>query len=84
MDTQDKPDLLAPCFAALRSELAGLDTPRCVEKELMQPDNIFVMDWASREYIRRPLVGLVDSERKAFLFLLPTAQQERHYRTPVG
>ena len=36
MDNQDKPDLLAPCFAALRSELAGLDTPRCVEKELMQ------------------------------------------------
>lgn len=36
MDTQDKPDRLAPCFAALRSELAGLDTPRCVEKELMQ------------------------------------------------
>jgi hypothetical protein len=29
-------DNLAPCFAALRSELAGLDTPRCVEKELMQ------------------------------------------------
>ena len=36
MDTQDKPDALSPCFAALRSELAGLDTPRCVEKELMQ------------------------------------------------
>ena len=37
MDTIDKHDpALAPCFAALRSELAGLDTPRCVEKELMQ------------------------------------------------
>ncbi|OQN97189.1 Methylthioribulose-1-phosphate dehydratase [Cryoendolithus antarcticus] len=29
--------------------------PSGVEKELMQPDNIFVMDYASREYIRRPL-----------------------------
>ncbi|MCD2517188.1 hypothetical protein LQ564_12810 [Massilia sp. G4R7] len=37
MDTKDNiPDPLAPCFAALRDELAGLDTPRCVEKELMQ------------------------------------------------
>ena len=40
MDTKDKPDAsgpdLAPCFAALRGELAGLDTPRCVEKELLQ------------------------------------------------
>lgn len=37
MDTTDKPDAtLAPCFAALRGELAGLDAPRCVEKELMQ------------------------------------------------
>lgn len=36
MDIQDNPDTLAPCFAALRSELAGLDAPRCVEKELMQ------------------------------------------------
>ena len=42
--------------------------PSGVEKELMQPDNIFVMDWASKEYIRRPLVGLVDLE-KAFLSL---------------
>lgn len=31
--------------------------PSGVEKELMQPENIFVMDWASKEYIRRPLVG---------------------------
>jgi hypothetical protein len=31
--------------------------PSGVEKELMQPDNIFVMDYASKEYIRRPLVG---------------------------
>jgi hypothetical protein len=36
MDTKDKQDELAPCFAALRSELAGIDTPRCVEKELLQ------------------------------------------------
>jgi len=36
MDTKDKQDDLAPCFAALRSELAGIDTPRCVEKELLQ------------------------------------------------
>ncbi|MGI4719692.1 MAG: hypothetical protein ACRYGO_06655 [Janthinobacterium lividum] len=36
MDIQDKPDRLAPCLAALREELAGIDTPRCVEKELMQ------------------------------------------------
>ena len=37
MDTTDKPDAtLAPCFAALRGELAGIDAPRCVEKELMQ------------------------------------------------
>lgn len=31
--------------------------PSGVEKERIQPDNIFVMDYASREYIRRPLVG---------------------------
>jgi hypothetical protein len=31
--------------------------PSGVEKELMQPENIFVMDYASKEYIRRPLVG---------------------------
>ncbi|MGI4843853.1 MAG: hypothetical protein ACRYF7_11120 [Janthinobacterium lividum] len=36
MDTKDKQDELAPCFAALRGELAGIDTPRCVEKELLQ------------------------------------------------
>lgn len=40
MDTKDNKDAfgpdLAPCFDALRSELAGLDTPRCVEKELLQ------------------------------------------------
>ncbi|KAK6436883.1 Methylthioribulose-1-phosphate dehydratase [Oleoguttula sp. CCFEE 5521] len=29
--------------------------PSGVEKELMQPENIFVMDYASQEYIRRPL-----------------------------
>ncbi|OQN99384.1 Methylthioribulose-1-phosphate dehydratase [Cryoendolithus antarcticus] len=29
--------------------------PSGVEKELMQPEHIFVMDYASREYIRRPL-----------------------------
>lgn len=49
--------------------------PSGVEKELMQPDNIFVMDWASKEYIRRPLVGLVDSE-KDFLSLPCKLQQE--------
>ncbi|MGH8854141.1 MAG: hypothetical protein ACREWI_07660 [Telluria sp.] len=36
MDTKHNPDALAPCFAALRGELAGLESPRCVEKELMQ------------------------------------------------
>lgn len=40
MDIKDNPDAnapdLAPCFAALRGELAGIDTPRCVEKELLQ------------------------------------------------
>lgn len=37
MDTKDNPDAtLAPCFAVLRGELAGIDAPRCVEKELMQ------------------------------------------------
>lgn len=37
MDTHDNPDTaLAIRFAALRSELAGIDAPRCVEKELMQ------------------------------------------------
>ena len=36
MDTKDTPDPLAPGFAALKQELAGHDTPRCVEKELMQ------------------------------------------------
>lgn len=36
-NTQDNaPDPLAPCFAALRAELARIDAPRCVEKELMQ------------------------------------------------
>lgn len=39
--------------------------PSGVEKELMQPDNIFVMDYASKEYIRRPLVGL--SKEKHFV-----------------
>ena len=48
MNTKDNPDKsspdlggpdLAPCFAALRSELAGIDTPRCVEKELLQAFN---------------------------------------------
>ena len=34
--------------------------PSGVEKELMQPENIFVMDWASKEYLRRPKVGLQD------------------------
>ena len=39
MDTKDNPHAgheLASGFAALRSELAGIDTPRCVEKELLQ------------------------------------------------
>ena len=30
--------------------------PSGVEKELMQPENIFVMDYASKEYLRRPAV----------------------------
>lgn len=35
--THDPHDpLLAPHFAALRTELASIDTPRCVENELMQ------------------------------------------------
>jgi methylthioribulose-1-phosphate dehydratase len=38
--------------------------PSGVEKELMQPDNIFVMDYASKEYIRRPLVGCSQKLRK--------------------
>ncbi|MFC0253682.1 hypothetical protein [Massilia consociata] len=37
MDTKDKHnELLEAGFAALRSELAATETPRCVEKELMQ------------------------------------------------
>ncbi len=37
MDMNDNPDAkLAAAFAALRGELAGQDTPRCVEKELLQ------------------------------------------------
>lgn len=37
MNEYDNPDpALATRFAALRSELAGHDTPRCVEKELLQ------------------------------------------------
>ena len=36
MDTKDKEALLAPRLKQLREELATLDTPRCVEKELMQ------------------------------------------------
>lgn len=36
-DTNDKPEAgLDAAFAALRGELAGIDTPRCVEKELLQ------------------------------------------------
>lgn len=31
--------------------------PSGVEKELMQPENIFVMDFQTKEYLRRPLVG---------------------------
>lgn len=31
--------------------------PSGVEKELMQPENIFVMDFKTQEYIRRPTVG---------------------------
>ena len=38
--------------------------PSGVEKELMQPDNIFVMDYASKEYIRRPLVGSRQREER--------------------
>jgi hypothetical protein len=37
MDMNDNPDArLAAAFTALRGELAGIDTPRCVEKELLQ------------------------------------------------
>lgn len=36
-DMKDRPDAgLDAAFAALRGELAGIDTPRCVEKELLQ------------------------------------------------
>ncbi len=36
-DANDKPDeRLDAAFAALRGELAGIDAPRCVEKELLQ------------------------------------------------
>ena len=36
-DDKDMPEpLLAAHFDALRTELAGRDAPRCVEKELMQ------------------------------------------------
>jgi hypothetical protein len=38
--------------------------PSGVEKEMMQPDNIFVMDYASKEYIRRPLVGSRQKEQR--------------------
>ena len=38
--------------------------PSGVEKELMQPNNIFVMDYASKEYIRRPLVGSRQREER--------------------
>lgn len=47
MDTKDNPDdALAPCFAALRGELAGIDAPRCVEKELLQA--------FERQFARKP------------------------------
>ena len=36
MDTMDTPDPLAPSFALLKEKLAGIDTPRAVEKELLQ------------------------------------------------
>lgn len=36
MDTKDTDALLAPHLGQLREALATLDTPRCVEKELMQ------------------------------------------------
>jgi len=36
-DRNEKPEAgLDAAFAALRGELAGIDTPRCVEKELLQ------------------------------------------------
>ena len=36
-DMNDNPDArLGAAFAELRGELAGMDTPRCVEKELLQ------------------------------------------------
>lgn len=31
--------------------------PSGVQKELMQPTDMFVMDWASKAYLRRPPVG---------------------------
>ena len=40
MDMNDNPDArLSAAFTALRGELAGFDTPRCVEKELLQAFN---------------------------------------------
>lgn len=35
--------------------------PSGVEKELMQPENIFVMDFKNQEYLRRPQVGAARS-----------------------
>lgn len=31
--------------------------PSGVQKELMKPQDLFVMDYATREYLRRPPVG---------------------------
>lgn len=31
--------------------------PSGVQKELMKPENMFVMDFASGEYLRKPMVG---------------------------
>lgn len=33
--------------------------PSGVQKELMKPQDIFVMDWATKQYLRRPQVGAV-------------------------
>lgn len=32
--------------------------PSGVQKELMQPDNMFVMDYESQQYLRQPMVGI--------------------------
>ena len=77
MDTKDTPDLDTR-LAQLRGALAGIDTPRCVEKELMQAfDAAFASSkpWYRRlslpEWLAAGAGSLVSAAVLALLLLVP-------------